>query len=65
MAGWRSGNDIASGAGGVGFDSHADQIRPTVAHGSPPLRCFFGVRSYVAQALSCGDGPCNSLHAWA
>ena len=63
MAGWRSGNDIASGVGSLGFDSRAGQIRHRVANGSPPLQCFFEVQSYVAQALSCGDRPCNSLHA--
>ena len=63
MAGWRSGNDIASGAGGLGFDSRAGQIRQKIANGSTSLRCFFGDRRYVAQALSCGDGPRNSLHA--
>ena len=65
MTGWRSGNDNASGAGSLGFDSRAIQIRPEVANGSPPLQCFFEVRSCVAQALSCGGGPRNSLHAWA
>ena len=65
MVGWRSGNDIASGAGGLVFDSRAGQIGHRVANGLPPLRCFFGVRSYVAHVLSCGDGPRNSLHAWA
>ena len=58
MAGWRCDNDIASGAGGLGFDSRACQIRHRVANGSPPLRYFFGVQSCVTQVLS------NSLHAW-
>ena len=64
MAGWRSGNDIASGTGGFGFDFRAGQIRRRVANSSPPLRYFFRDRSCVTQALSCGDGPRNSLQAW-
>ena len=34
---------IAIGAGGLGFGSHVDQVRRSVANGSPPLRRFFGV----------------------
>ena len=55
MAGWWGGNDIASVAGGSELDSRAGQIRHKVANGLPPLRCFFGVRSCVAQVLNCGD----------
>ena len=53
-------NYIAIGAGGLGFDSRADQIGRSIANGSPPLRRFFGIVSHV---LSCGDGPRHSLHA--
>ena len=65
MAGWRSGDDIASSAGALEFDSRVGQIRhksPTARH-----RCdvFFGARSCVAQALSSGDGPRASSHDWA
>ena len=52
-AGWRSGNDIANGAGGLGFDSLADPIGHSVVSGSPPMRRFF----CVAQAQRRGDGP--------
>ena len=45
MTDWRSGNDIASGAGGLRFDSRAGQIRRSVANGSPSLQYFFGVRN--------------------
>ena len=41
MTGWRSGNDIASGAGGLEFDSRAGQMRHRVSNGSPPLQYFF------------------------
>ena len=54
MAGWRGGNDIASGAG-AGFDSRAGRIEHNVANGASPLRYFFGLQSCVAQAPSCGD----------
>ena len=33
IAGWRSGNDVASRASSLGFDSRADQIRHRVANG--------------------------------
>ena len=65
MTGWRCGNDIAFGAGDSGCDSRAGQIRHKVANGSPSLRCFCGVLSCVTLALSRGDAPPNSLHAWA
>ena len=45
-----SGNDIAFGAGGLGFDSRVGQIRHSVVNGSPPLRYFFGIRSCVPGA---------------
>ena len=64
MDGWRSGNDIASVAGGLGFDSRAGQIRHSKDNGSPPLRYLFGIPSCVAQALSCGDGPRSSLRRY-
>ena len=34
--------DTANVADGLGFDSRADQIKHSVANGSPPLQCFFG-----------------------
>ena len=40
MAGWRSGNDIASGAGSLGLHFRADQIGHKVANGSLPLDVF-------------------------
>ena len=33
--------DMAIGAGGLGFDSRADQIRHSVANCSPSLQRFF------------------------
>ena len=54
--------DIAIGEGGLGFDSRAGQIEN--------MHCWqrlatveMYLRSCVDQALSCGDEPCNSLHA--
>ena len=32
MAGWRNGSDIASAAGGLGFDSRADEVSHRVAN---------------------------------
>ena len=51
--------DIVIGAGGLEIDSRADQIKYSVANGSPPLRRFF--RSCVVQALSCANEPRHSL----
>ena len=67
MVVWRSGNDIASVAGSLGFHFWAGQIRRSIANGSEPLQkaYFFGVRSCVAQVLSWENGSRYSLHAWA
>ena len=51
-------NHIAICAGGLGFDSRVDQIRPSIANGSPPQQRFVG-----AEAPSRADGPRHSLHA--
>ena len=45
--------DIAIGAGGLGFDSRAGQIRHTVADGSPALQRFFEA---VLPTGTCGQG---------
>ena len=48
---------------GLGFDSRAIQIGPSVAYGSTPLQRFSSVvRSCVGLALSRGDEPRHSLH---
>ena len=56
---WRSGNDIVINAGGLGFDSRADQIGQSRNGES---RATF-LRSCAVQALSRGDGSRHSLHA--
>ena len=43
-------NDIAIGAGGLGFAPWAGQIGRSIASDSPPLLYFFELRSYVAWA---------------
>ena len=49
---WRSGNDIAVGAGGYGFDPWAGQIGRCVASGSPLLPCFFGAVLHTASIMA-------------
>ena len=39
---WRSNKATAVSVEGMGFDSHAGQIKRSVAKDSPPLRRFFG-----------------------
>ena len=52
--------DIAVGRGGPEFDSPAGQI--VQCRQRFPTAALF-LRSCVAQALSDGEGPRNSLHA--
>ena len=51
--------DIATGTGGLGFDSWAGQIGHSVTNSSPPRRCLFG--AVLSKELSRGDAPRHSL----
>ena len=55
-AGWRSGNDIAIGAAGLGFDSPADQI----GHSATCYRC--DASSVLPRCKAAEIGPANLLH---
>ena len=45
------------GVEGLGCNFRAGQIGCSVVNDLPLLRCFSGVRSSVAKASSCVDGP--------
>ena len=47
-------------ARGLWFESRVGQIGHSVANGSPPLPCYFGVGLPDAQVLRRGDGPHHS-----
>ena len=52
---------VVNGAGDERVNSRAGQIGHVVTDGLPQLRCFFEIRSCVAQLLSRGEGPHRSL----
>ena len=54
--------DIASGAGGLWFDSRRGQMGDSFARKAHHAAAMF-LLSYAAQALSLGDGPRHSFHA--
>ena len=53
--------DIATGAGGLGFDSRNGQIGQSVANGSQPVRCFF---ESLLRRQAAEIGPTSRYVLW-